>query len=550
MVSLALHSPLLPGEGLGVRLSAQELPQGYFRNPLDFDIGLSATFAELRLNHFHAGLDMRTGGEVDKAVHAAADGYVAKVSISPWGGGKILYIKHPNGFTTVYMHLNSYAGEIGRAILKEQYAQQRFAITKLFAPNELPVRKGQLVAYSGNTGGSGGPHLHFEVRRGGEEDLHTHATIYNPLLFGLPYRDSQKPTIRGLRLYQQGKEAVDVSKEGAVTVDGPFYLGIYATDAAEGSTARNGVDRVEVYLDGTLFFMYTSESLPVDSSRMVNALVDYPLMAATRQAYLLTRALPGAEGPWIPVRVGDGIFRLRPGTTHHIGIKVYDIMENCAERTLTVKMEQGDGRMVVDPRGEPVKYDRNFSVERITFAVSMPAYTLYADDRLRLEASERGVTVAPVVNDIPPNQSYTLQIKGSLPGVPAEKVVIAHVGSKRTTAQKTTHKGSWHEARVRDFGQFTLMADTTAPTVQAVNFGEGKPFKGNILKVKIADNLAGVETYNCYLNGGWILAEYDGKTATLAIDIRQKSRAGKNELRVEVTDGSGNSTRRSFAVTR
>ena len=158
-VILVLHSPLSTLHSQFPALHSQELPQGYFRNPLDGNIGLSATFAEFRTGHFHAGLDMRTGGVVDKPVYAAADGYVAKVSISPWGGGKILYIKHPNGYTTVYMHLNSYAGEIGKAVLKEQYAQKSYSIVKMFKPDELPVKKGQLVAYSGNTGGSGGPHL-------------------------------------------------------------------------------------------------------------------------------------------------------------------------------------------------------------------------------------------------------------------------------------------------------------------------------------------------------------------------------------------------------
>ena len=125
-------------------LNSQELPQGYFRNPMDHEIGLSATFAELRSGHFHAGLDMRTGGVTGKAVYAAADGYVAKVSISPWGGGKILYIKHPNGYTTVYIHLDSYAGEIGKAVLKEQYAQRSYSITKLFGPSEFQLSRAKI----------------------------------------------------------------------------------------------------------------------------------------------------------------------------------------------------------------------------------------------------------------------------------------------------------------------------------------------------------------------------------------------------------------------
>ena len=531
-------------------LLAQELPQGYFRNPMGHDIGLSATFAELRSGHFHAGLDMRTGGAIGQPVYAAADGYVAKVSISPWGGGKILYIKHPNGYTTVYMHLNDYAGSIGKAVLKEQYAQRSYSISKLFAPGELPVKQGQLVAHSGNTGGSGGPHLHFEIRRGGAADLHTHSTIYNPLHFGLPYKDNIKPTIRGVRLYPEGGEPYEVPADGNVSVDGPFHLGIYATDAAEGSTAKNGVDRMEVFLDGTLFYQYITESLPTDSNRMVNALVDYPHLARTRQAYLLTRGLPGAEGPWIPVRMGDGVFRLQPGSTHHIGIKVYDIKNNCAERTLTVTVKEKSEKRKEESNGIAVKYDQPFNYQLSSFTFQLKPYTLYADDRLAVSGSGITVNITPTVNDIPPHLAYTLSIKGSLPGVPIERTVIVRINGTKVNAYPTKHADGIHTASVRDWGQFTLAADTTAPVVRPVNFSEGKPLKSTPFKVKIGDDLAGVETYNCYLNGSWILAEFDGKTATLVIDASGKLRAGKNEFSCEVTDGTGNRTKKTWVLTK
>lgn len=538
-------------------LTAQDLPQGYFRNPLDMDIGLSATFAELRAGHFHAGIDMRTGGVENRPVYAAADGYVAKVSISPWGGGKILYIKHPNGYTTVYMHLNGYAGDIGKAVEREQYARQSYSIAKLFQPGELPVKKGQLVAYSGNTGGSGGPHLHFEVRRGGAEDLHTHATTINPLHFGLPYRDGIKPVIRGVRVYPEGGTPFEVGADNTFNIGGrPFYLGIYATDAAEGSTAKNGVDRIEVYLDGTLTFMYTTEELPLDSSRMDNALIDYALYTTARQAYLLTRALPGAEGPWIPVRMGDGIFRLRPGSTHQIGIKVYDVKDNCAERTLTVNVGQAENvERKVATGGQAVRYDKPFDYRLSSFSFHIPPYTMYADDRLAISSTgTQTVNIAPTVNDIPPHLYYTLSIKGSLPGVPADKIVVAHVtrkpGSVKLSAYKTTHVDGCHSAQVRDWGEFTLAADTTAPTIRPLNFKENTPLRTTTLKIKIGDNLAGVETYNCNLNGSWILAEYDGKTATLIINAASKLKAGRNTLTCEVTDGAGNSTRKQWTIIR
>ena len=548
LIFFALH--LLPAT-----LLAQELPQGYFASPLKGNIALSATFAECRTGHFHGGLDMRTGGAVDKPVYAVADGYISRVSISPWGGGKMLYIRHPNGYTSVYMHLNGFTGETGRLVREEQYRLQSFSIVKDFAEGQLPVRKGQLVAYSGNTGGSGGPHLHFEIRK-----TATGHTI-NPLRFGLPYHDSMKPTIRGLRIYPAaGGQAIDVPESNSLTVNGPFYLGIYATDAAEGSTPKNGTDHIEVLLDGSLFFLYTTESFNLDSSRIVNALMDYPHFAAKRQAYILTRALPGAEGDWIPVRQGDGIFRLDPGTTHHIQIRAYDIKDNYAERTLTVTMgpestSASDFKNMES--GDYVDYTRPATIRRPAFSAEMPAYTLYANDLMHCSFKESAsffsplCTIEPSINSIPPHLYYKISLRGKVPaGITPDKVTLVRTDGKRLNAYKTTYSDGTFSASVRDFGTFALTCDTIAPKVSLSNYKEGKPLKARVLRVKISDNLAGIETYNCYINGSWVLAEYDAKSATLIIDTNGKLHSGKNDLRVEVADGCGNLTRRIFTITR
>ena len=554
-ILLAFLFPLLAS-------TAQELPQGCFRNPMEHDIGLSATFAEFRVNHFHAGLDMRTGGEVGRPVYAAADGYVAKVSISAWGGGKILYIAHPAlGYNTVYMHLDGYAGEIGKAVLKEQYAQHRYGISKVFAPNELPVRKGQLVARSGNSGGSGGPHLHFEVRRGGLDDLHTHATTINPLRFGIPYRDSVKPVVRGLRLYPVGGDPVDLGTAQEVTAQGPFYLGVYATDAAEGSTARNGVDRMEVYVDGALFFMYTTDEFPLDSSRISNALIDFQYYRQHRQAYVLTRRLPGAEGPWIPVRQGDGIMRFEPGTTHRVRVKVYDIKGNGAQHVLTVHAAAGTAAASSAPRPAgsrtAVRYDQPLEVQSSAFSASLKPYTFYADDSVLTAVSHDMAylsprcTIEPVVNQLPPNVAFSLGIKESVdPGADRARVTVVRIDGTRLTAYKTTYADGVYSASVRDFGTFALTTDKEAPKVKPVNFSEGKPLRVKTLRVKISDNLSGIETYDCYLNGEWVLAEHDGKSATLSIDAGGRLTAGTNRLRVVVSDACGNQTDVTYTLSR
>lgn len=547
---LALHFPLST-------LHTQELPQGYFGSPLKGDLGLSATFAESRIGHFHSGLDIRTGGAVGLPVLAVADGYVSRVSVSPWGGGKILYIKHPNGYTSVYMHLSDYVGPIGRWVKEQQYKTQSYSIVEDVPEGLLPVRKGQMVALSGNTGGSAGPHLHFELRETG-----TGRTI-NPLLFGIPYRDSMKPAIRGLRIYPMVGNSIgrgyDVGKENTATVDGPFCLGIYATDAAEGSTAKNGPERIEVYLDDELFFMYSIESFVLENSRVINALVDYPVFEAQRQGYILTRALPGAEGDWIPVRQGDGIFRLAPRSRHKIQVRAYDIHDNVDERTITVNVSTSASttREQSVTEGKAVRYSEVASLKHPAFSAELPPYCLYADDRLattcRMDAGYLSpvCSIEPVINKIPPHIHYKISIKGAVPqGIDPAKVTVVRINGKRVNAYKTTCEGGYYSASVRDFGTFALLADTTAPTVRAVNFSEDKRLKSKTLRIKIGDNLAGVDTYNCYLNGKWVLAEYDGKSATLFIDTTGKLQGGKNDLRVEVVDGCGNLTRRTFTIIR
>ena len=523
-------------------LSSQELPQDYFRNPMDHDIGLSATFAEGRLNHFHAGIDMRTGGATGCAVRAVADGYVSCVRISSWGGGKMLYIKHPNGYESVYMHLDAFVGAIGRAVAAEQQRTMQYAIVKEFAEGELPVKQGQLVARSGNTGGSAGPHLHFELRRGNR-------TI-NPLLFGLRYTDGISPTIRGLRVYPQGGGApIQVGNDNSVDVGGPFYLGVYATDAAEGSTPKNGPDRVEVYVDGNLFFMYTTEEFPLDSSRMVNALLDYEHMAATRQAYLLTRVLPGAEGPWVPVRQGDGVLRLKPGA-HRVVVKVYDINENLAERAFTVNVSGEASRPAPQGAGEPVDYRQPFVAQASNYKVELPPYTLYANDRMHLQATEgpqgTQLLLEPTVNRLPPNGWYSLSLRG--PANVEHMVVVRQAGS-RLVAYRTKCRSGWYSAQVRDFGTYALAVDSVPPALRPVNFADGGRLKGKTIRVKLTDDLSGVDTYRCYVGGKWVLAEYDGKGATLVIDAACL-KAGHNTLMVDAADVAGNQVRQKYTIVR
>jgi murein DD-endopeptidase MepM/ murein hydrolase activator NlpD len=176
--------------------SAQEpLPQNYFRSPIDTAILLAGNFGELRPNHFHAGIDIKTNNREGMPVHAAAEGFVSRIKISSFGYGKVIYVTHPNGFVTVYGHLRSFNDTIGTYIKRQQYAQKTFEIEVFPKSTEFPVKKGEVIAFSGNTGNSGGPHIHFEIR-----DEKSEKAI-NPLLFGLPVTDNKKPQVTRVKIY-------------------------------------------------------------------------------------------------------------------------------------------------------------------------------------------------------------------------------------------------------------------------------------------------------------------------------------------------------------
>lgn len=538
--------------------AAQSLPQNCFTLPMKTDVALSATFAEFRANHFHGGLDMRVGGEIGVPVYAVADGYVSRISISPWGGGKVLFIKHDNGYTSVYMHLNDFAGAIGTWVKERQYDLHAYAFTEDVPEGLIPVRQGQLVAHSGNTGGSAGPHLHFEIRHPESGKL------INPLLFGLPYRDGIAPTIRGIRIYpSDAVSTVNGSREpvmlagDTVLVGGSCYLGVYATDAAEGSTKKNGYDHMEISVDGHPFFKYTTEAFKNDSTRVANALIDWKHYGNTREAYLLTRGLQGIEGQWVPMRKNNGHLEFDVGSKHSVTVKVYDLKGNMTERTFYVRsVPPANLPMRSDViHGEEVIYSKAYRHVGNTLRVDMEAKTLYDNDEIAYQTTTAAgclspaYAIMPVRHQIPPHKSYKLSVRESSNiNVTSDKVTIVRIDGSRNIAYKTTYADGWYTAEVRDFGTFALMADTEPPTVGAINFKEQSPLKTKVLKVKIQDNLSGIETYHCYLNGTWILGEYDGKSNTLSIHVGGQLKAGRNELQVDVYDGCNNLTRKRFML--
>jgi hypothetical protein len=283
-IGLLIYVVLLSGKAIG----QNTYPQNYFRNPLDIPISLAGSFGELRPNHFHSGIDIKTNSRENLNVYAVADGYVARIRVSANGFGNALYINHPNGYTSVYGHLNAYNPVIALYLKNMQYAKESFEVDLFPQAHELPVKKGDIVALSGNTGSSGGPHLHFELR-----ETKTEITI-NPQLFGYEIEDRVPPAIQAIKLYPLSNSSAinglnnsasflvkgkagnyTLAVSNPIEAHGNIVMGIITSDAQTSAGEKNGVYSIEIKMDGKRYYFHELDKFGFNETRGINSHIDY-----------------------------------------------------------------------------------------------------------------------------------------------------------------------------------------------------------------------------------------------------------------------------------
>lgn len=565
--------------------SQQRQPK--FDNPLHLPAAPSGTFAEIRTNHFHSGIDLRIGGDegVGTPVYAPADGYVSRLRISAYDGGKMLYINHAGNITTVYLHLDGYHGDIAKYVRRYQAEHQCYAFDTTVAEGVLPVKRGELIAYAGNSGMSGGPHLHYEVR-----NTRTQQSL-NPLQYGITLEDNSTPSLRGIRLLPVDKNSrvnggkapyqVDLGSKSdrlgtasnPISVLGRFYVGVYAADQSEGSTQNNGYDRIDIWVDGRPFFQYKMDIITYSETRAINAQLDYDYYLATRRPYILTRRLPG--DPIRPARTfGDGSVGFIPSDTmlHRITVAVSDYNGNQTARSFYVR----NSLETLVPMHEVPEHPSYhlftdsltvrwpLSISRGDYQIDMPAGMVYYDDLLvhGKQSDRRYIspiyTVKPWQSPYPPHRTWQLRVP-LVVGYEPEQLVLCKLKDGKLSALPTRvverkvegKPGRWLEADVRDFGNFVVANDVTPPSIKPLNFKQDGRVKATVLRMKMSDDLSGIREYRCFINGEWVLAEFDGKYATLTIDLNQVDKnASTLDLRIFLTDCCGNEAELSYSLRR
>lgn len=535
-----------------------DYPKNYFCPPLDIPLQLSGNFGELRPNHFHAGFDMKTLQREGLSVYAVADGYISRIKISTFGNGKTIYIDHPNGFTSVYGHLQKATGAIEAFIKKTQYNEQSFEIEVYFKPGEMPVAKGQLIALSGNTGASEGPHLHFEFR-----DTKTEKII-NPMFFGFDslMKDSKPPVVSNLYVYpldakttvnhSQRSIPVNLSlqKDGTYLADkvrsnGKIGFGIIANDYDDVSSNKNGIFDVNLSSNGNSIFRYQFNTYSFDEMRFVNAFIDYSIYKKSGQRIQKLFMNPPYGLSIIKTDESKGIITVLPNLTSVCNLVVADYYGN--KTSIVIPVEYDLLSTVIEKEAVMAKYivksGKDCFFEKDKCSVFFPAGTFYDDFDLNFDVKDGIMTVHE--DTVPAHSNFTISMENdSYAAEVKDKVFIGRMQGGRLSYNATRRTNAIYETKLKTLGRYKLALDTIAPVIKMTKSIEGKRLDTQKrLTVSISDGLSGIKSYNGYLNGKWILMEYDNKTGLLTHDFSDGIVAeGTNELKVTVVDNVGNSS--------
>jgi len=532
-------------------------PENYFRPPLDLAPIISGNFGEIRTNHFHSGLDFKTNQREGYPVFAVADGFISRIRVQIGGGGNALYVSHPNGFTSVYMHLRNYNDRISQVLKSYQYRAEKFDVDFPLLSVEIPIKKGEIIAYAGNTGGSSGPHLHFELR-----DTKTEETI-NPQLFGITIPDRVKPSITGLYLYHLNgnpfsehtpKQFYQVngvagkyqlSPQSIITLGGESGFGIMTSDKNSASENQNGAYSIELFIDDRLIHSSVWEKFSFEYSRGINSHIDHPALISTGRRIQKSFIEPGNELNIYKNIVNSGLINLTDQTIHEAKYIVKDIAGNESVLNFRFRFDPAAKRPIKQLEGKKMAFNQINTFDTIGLNITFPLKTLFNDLNFVYSRSPRPIGGYSLVHHvhnrlIPLYGTYSLSIKPDedLPSNLRSKTLIVNT---RKIAQGGYYENGYVKAELKTFDSFYLALDTVAPKIIPVNIRNGVNLaSASRIQFRISDNLSGIDSFTALLDGRWVLMEYDSKSGSLWHRLDDVLSNGKHDFQLIVNDRKNN----------
>jgi len=540
-------------------------PKNYFGNPLGIPMQLSANFGELRTNHFHMGLDLRTNQKENLKVYAAADGYISKIKIEQYGYGQAIYITHPNGYVTLYAHLNRFYDTLSNFIKAKQYAEKQWEQEFELQPNQFTVSKGQQIGLSGNTGGSQGPHLHFEIR-----DAKTGNNL-NPLFF-YNIKDNIKPVVSGVYLYNRnystytatpkrlnikGSKGFYTTKDSVIiTGANKLSFGITATDKDNVSPFSYGIYSAVVVVDSVKQFEFKLNDFSYDQSKAINACIDYTKKYKGGPYVQHVSRLPNNNLLIFNKDLSNDIIELKDTLPHTVSILVMDIYGNESKVNFIVKYDAvlEDNMMGIQnylPFKAAVEHD--VIQDDIQAQFSMNAFYDDVDFVYGKTESNSPLIASPVHQLhnylVPVHDSFFVSIKPNAGHLAKkEKIIMQLAAGNRTETLKPLWNNGFATGKLSRLGKAYLLVDEAAPVISPVGFTNNSTITSNKIVVKVTDNSEEIKIFTALLDSSWIMCSR--KDDYYIYEIDERCTLGKHELIIIAEDLVGNITERSYTFTK
>ncbi|MDR2148823.1 MAG: M23 family metallopeptidase [Tannerella sp.] len=524
-------------------------------NPFDFPMQLSGSFCDLRAGHFHAGIDIRTQGTEGHAVHAVANGYISRVSVSPSGYGNAVYITHPeSNLITVYGHLQRFTKNLTQKVKEQQYAQESFSIDLTFDSTEFPVKQGDIIAYSGNSGSSGGPHLHLEVRNLENNELIDPLTYYKSKI-----PDTRKPIIRGIIVYpvenkgiannSARKQKIDVTYDANenpliktnIEAWGDIGLEIRAVDRMNGTNFSYGVRNIVVETDDTETFHSNPQRFFVEESRYLNTYTDYAEWSESGHFYINTFVEPGNNLRFITAR-NAGIISIDEERTYNITFTLTDIYGNKSVIPLKIKGKEQKINSVDTENLLLFGWDKDNRFTDNGIRLSIPPGGLYKNLYPNYKILESNGFYSPVHQflDFPvplhkPAQ-ISIRIDSLIPDSNTDQYGIVKVKNGKITSWiGGSYMDGWMEADISELSYYSVSRDTVNPVITPLNTAKWRENKQ--IRIKISDTLSGIYSFRGEIDGKYALFEYDSKNALLKYTFdNERVPPGYHRIKLTVID--------------
>lgn len=519
-----------------------------FHTPIDAPFDLSGTFGEFR-SRFHTGIDFKSRGVQGQKIFSIEDGYVSRIEVNNYGYGKVIYIDHLNGFTSVYAHLKNFNPELDEYIKSELYKSKRNSIKKFPKTNQLRINKGEVIGYSGNTGRSFGPHLHFEIRDTKSQDA------INPLMFNYTYKDDERPIIRGLYIINENNSLVRNSpirkkvkkiNDSTYTVDdfeynGKIGIGLDIYDIQyKNLYNQNGVYKVELFIDSILKYSYKMDKIKFSENHYKKIMYDYLSLAQKNKKVLKIYTPRNSDLSFLKNNKFNGIINSDSIRDNSLLVRVSDWNGNSSSIKFNLKANDSISRRS-SYNGIEILTNQNYTLNKNSSIIEIGKNTFYDDllmnisyqsDTLNL-GKEKDPFRSSIRIKLPHKISDTLELRQSFVG----KIIngkISYISSKKNK--------SYIYASTSSLGEYIISKDTLKPDIKPINFKNNSNIKvKNTLKLRLKDDLSGIKNYSSYFNGNWALFEYEPKSNMIFHNLSDGIiKDGENELIIKYEDGVGN----------